>query len=537
MNQKFYIEAKVKKIDKDIKKAIKKANIQYPHPSLAFFKATYAKLEEANGNGVMLADSVKDDVSFLIGTQMNKNHYRSGYIMGEIIDAYLTKDNEIEVIFSFHKSVYPKEYEQALELMQKGKLTVSFELRVADKDVEVLANKVKKLHKVEFDGVGLLFAVRPAYRNAFVLETAMQQIENLFNQSNRELMFANINDIASKWTKIGQLIEETVRDKQSGGTVKMNKKAKDALLAKFKEDVTKELGEEVVKDWSEEQWEAELQKRAETEEKTDNKASEENKEEAKSEETQTEEKKEESASYECECLNCGKVFASEEHCKESKCPECGGEARRKDRPSKKNQKAEEETEEETAKDETKKEEAQKTVVEREKKTKETNEYDDETKEEKLKVESETVVTRDGKKTMEEKVKTETTYSYAQVEEIKADYEKKLQEKDKEISFIKENATKIAEIRAEFGDFVKDYSDEDLFNDDKMEIAKLKKENAELKEKKTETASEKEEDSEKETEKDDDTDLKATEDAEKKVEEKEETSDDRIKSYLKKYNKK
>jgi len=42
----------------------------------------------------------------------------------------------------------------------------------------------------------------------------------------------------------------------------------------------------------------------------------------------------EESSYECECLKCGKVISSEKHCKDIKCPVCGGEMRRKDRPGK-----------------------------------------------------------------------------------------------------------------------------------------------------------------------------------------------------------
>lgn len=34
----------------------------------------------------------------------------------------------------------------------------------------------------------------------------------------------------------------------------------------------------------------------------------------------------------CECLECGHVFASEEHCSDVECPECGGECRRFERP-------------------------------------------------------------------------------------------------------------------------------------------------------------------------------------------------------------
>ena len=36
--------------------------------------------------------------------------------------------------------------------------------------------------------------------------------------------------------------------------------------------------------------------------------------------------------YECECLDCSHVLKTEEHCKDIKCPKCGGEMRRKSRP-------------------------------------------------------------------------------------------------------------------------------------------------------------------------------------------------------------
>lgn len=36
--------------------------------------------------------------------------------------------------------------------------------------------------------------------------------------------------------------------------------------------------------------------------------------------------------YTCECLDCGHTMESEEHCVDLKCPECGGEMRRKERP-------------------------------------------------------------------------------------------------------------------------------------------------------------------------------------------------------------
>jgi predicted RNA-binding Zn-ribbon protein involved in translation (DUF1610 family) len=36
--------------------------------------------------------------------------------------------------------------------------------------------------------------------------------------------------------------------------------------------------------------------------------------------------------YSCECLSCGHTMTTEKHCRDIKCPKCGGEMRRKERP-------------------------------------------------------------------------------------------------------------------------------------------------------------------------------------------------------------
>jgi len=43
-------------------------------------------------------------------------------------------------------------------------------------------------------------------------------------------------------------------------------------------------------------------------------------------------KEEKQETYECECIKCGHKVESEKHCKDIKCPECGGEMRRVERP-------------------------------------------------------------------------------------------------------------------------------------------------------------------------------------------------------------
>ena len=480
MKETIYFEAQVKKSKTPIDKVIKNLNIVYPNDSLGFFHAVYAKFEEPNGNRVILANSVKDDVPKLKFTQCNMNHNRQlGPVLGTILDAFVNeKTNEIEIVCSFFKSLYPKHWETAQDLMENGELTVSFELKVDKDDIENLSGGVRRLKQVDFDGVGLLFAVKPAYKNAHVLQLANEIVNKVFDKS-RELVYASAKDAVDKLEKTSKAIEDIIKSKEED--IDVDKKAKDALLAKFKEAVIEELGEEATKDWSDAEWEAELAKRSEsteestevTEEAVEEKPVEDNKEE---EEVKSEEKEE----------------ASEEEL----------------------------------------EEAQKVKVETETTQKVTDEMDSDAGTEKITVE--TVSTRkvDDKMQEERKVTEEVMYTYAQIEEekakVKEEYEAKISEKEEEIktltaqvSFYKENATKIAEIRAELSTYVAELSDEDLLDSDKCEIARLKKQLDEAKSKEVETAVYLAADT---------TLLKTADD--QVEEEKEESAEDRIKQYIK-----
>ena len=145
---KFRLEAKVD--NTGLEEIIKSAGIEYPHESLGFFKTVYAEFEKKNKNGVILADSVKDQVSQLIGCQVNFEHKRTDNVCGSIIGSWVNENNQIEVAFSFYKSIYTMEYECALSLLEKGKLTVSFELMVDDKDVEITNDGSRRLKAVSF---------------------------------------------------------------------------------------------------------------------------------------------------------------------------------------------------------------------------------------------------------------------------------------------------------------------------------------------------------------------------------------------------
>jgi len=471
MKEKIFFEAKVKKSKSPISKVISDLGINYPNESLGFLHAVYAKVDgkTPNKNKVILAKTVKDDVPQLRFTQANINHQRAGYVIGTILDAWVNaKTDEIEIVFSFYKSLYPSQWETVEKAIEDGEMSVSFELMVEKEDIVYLNGGIRKLKQVTFDGVGLLFpGVTPAYPNAKVLESANAIISSVFD--NKTLLCASVKEAVNKI--------EIMLAKITKGTNKMDKKLKDALLAKFKEEVTVELGEEAVKDWSEEQWEAELEKRASAEDEV--KAEEvPAEEEIKAEEVVTEEVVAEEVPAEEE-------IKSEEVIAEAPIEEIV--------------------------------EAEKTVIEREAVIKEkvTLEPDKET----VESDSEIVTKRDGKEVTKEKVKTETTYTYAEVEEIKAEYEKTIKAKDEEIEFIKENAHKVIEIRAELGEFVEDLSDADLLDDSKLENARLKKRVKELENKDVVKAN-------------DESDADLITGHDEQAQEEDETSDMRIGSYLK-----
>lgn len=416
----FRFEAKAKSEDKDLKDIVRACGIEYPHHSLAFFSSIYACFEEANKNGVMLANSVKKNVPQLIGTQVNLEHMREkGHVVGTVLDAWVDGE-QIKIAFSFYKSLYPDVYKEALEKMERGQLTVSFELKVEKDDIETLNNGVQKLKAVKFDGVGLLLQNRPACPEAIVYEQA--KLESFISQ---DLIFA-----------------KTIQDKKLNKEGdKVDKKANDALLAKQKEIVIAEFGEEVVKDWTDEDF-------------------------------LSEEKIEALRLSTKESLEEAEVVAETEEPKEEVAEEVKEEATEEVKED-----ATEEIKEEVA--EEKSEEA-KTVIERETTVKETEEYDEEGNKTTVDVKEEVKI--DGEPLVERTTHTEEKwFSSEEVEAIKAEYEAKISEKDSEIAFLRENAKIIAELKAELGDFVKDFSDEDFLNSDKVEIARLKSENQKLKE--------------------------------------------------------
>ena len=423
----------------------KEKGIILPSDTLGAFKTVYARLEDSNKNGIRLStEAVEEALQSLIGAQVNINHWRENWTVGSIFWAKINENNAIEIAFTFFKDVYPEEYELAMELFSKGELTVSFEL-TADKEAQKFhADGTRTLHDIKFVGCGLLLNENPAEPTAIVFESAKRQIEELITMSTGDLVFANANEI--NFNKIREAIRATltpdtikVLDSESqinpvteGGSELMDKTNKEETLVETEE----------IQIQAEESSEVESTEVSEAE-KVDIIA-EDKPEEEIVEAEEVEEPKEEEVEAEAEDI----------------------------------------TEEAEAESDVAKVEYTTEVNQVIKET-----YDED--ETKVEVESEVTETVevDGEPSSKvvEKTKKETVYTYAEVEEIKAELlaeiallQEALENKDSEIESAKENAVKITKLKMELGEYVADFTEEDFLNEDKVEIARLRKERDSLK---------------------------------------------------------
>ena len=186
--------------------------INMPHPSLGIFQSVLCEIEKVNGNGVRLGSKATEAaVSTLIGTQINRNHLRAGNVLGHIIDAKINKDKEIEIICMFFKDIYAEEWEEAQELFAKGKLTMSFELSADVESQDTLADGTKRLNDYYFTGAGLLFGVKPACKKARVFEMAAKKLQEKLSMERQSLIFANNQNSQKTILEVLNLMADEVK--------------------------------------------------------------------------------------------------------------------------------------------------------------------------------------------------------------------------------------------------------------------------------------------------------------------------------------
>ena len=392
--EKIILTASVEELDgkKTIEMA-KKKGFAVDNPTLGFFSSVLCEIERPNKNKIRLAEQgTYEAIDSIIGCQVNFNHIRRGAICGYVFDAFINKANQVVILCGFFKGVYKPEYEYAKKLFAKKELTMSYELTADVETQDSLPDGTRRIHDFYFTGAGLLLDEEPACSNAIVHEFAKK-----LEDERQELIFAskrNLNKVSSnKKNEITTILASLVSRLNLENET--NQEGGDSIvkIEEIKAQLSEELGEEIVKDWTDEDFQ---------------------------------------------------------------------------------------NEEKIAQARKEKEEAQKMTIETEVKEKVTETINDENKTDTITSEYEIIVKRDGEVIRTEKSNNEIVYMASQVDEIKAEYEKQIEElkatlevKNSEIAEVRENAETIAKLKFEYAnnEFTKEFNDEDWLNAEKLEEAK------------------------------------------------------------------
>lgn len=152
-----------------------KRGIKLPAHDLAPFKCIYAFIDRQNLNGCTLPKAeVEKALETLVGKAIDFDHLRKN-VVGHWIDAKL-EDDKIVAYGVFFKGNFEDDYVMIKDLMEKGILAISF---------EAYGNKVMKenggydLVNIEFSGGALLIKTSPAFPGSEVQELASKQKEKV----------------------------------------------------------------------------------------------------------------------------------------------------------------------------------------------------------------------------------------------------------------------------------------------------------------------------------------------------------------------
>lgn len=193
MDEKIILKATVSQVDDVSLEAIaKKRDIVLPSEHIALFVASLAPLEEANQNGVRLsAEASRKFLTTINQAQVNFEHFGAGFICGAVIDSWIDEaTKETKIAFTFYKMIYADDYIRALGLMAENDLSVSFELIADSSSKEILDDGTVRLNDFIYTGIGFLLDNPPAYKNADVFEFAKKVKDNITG-NNKELVYAN----------------------------------------------------------------------------------------------------------------------------------------------------------------------------------------------------------------------------------------------------------------------------------------------------------------------------------------------------------
>ena len=464
----------------DLSKIAKKKGIILPSEHLGAFKTVYARIEDANRNKVRLSrNAVVNALPSLIGSQVNINHWRENWTVGSIFWANVNDNNEIEIAFTFFKDIYQKEHDIAMALFDKGELTVSFELIANPDTVDFHSDGTRTLNNITFVGCGLLLDENPAEPTAIVFEMAKRHVMELIHNDTPELIFAKKAVVSCQdlLESINTALEEKSKETYEcqcldcNKTIKSTKHCKDIncpscggkMRRKDRPGSGDSSSKEKINSNSDSQ-NVVNENKVEVKESIIDKDFEEGGNQIMADEKKKDEVVEEIKSPVEEVVE-EKTEETEESTKKSQ------------------EEVVEEKAEEVVED-TEKPDNYKVVTEENKITTETTDENSDTIE--INTDTKQTISNNDEVISEvtSEVSEKTTFTFAEVEKIKAEYEAQIESLkasfEAEIEMAKEAAVKIEKLQAELGDYVKDFSDEDFSNEDKVENARLKKENDELK---------------------------------------------------------
>jgi len=178
------------KIDKEIIEAAKKINLILPNSDISVFRTVWAEIDKKNLNGVILPRKVVEDgLQTILFKQCNWEHEGAYNICGVTISAKINGD-KIETINIFYKSLFPDKFEELKEKIKSGEAAVSFEIWSIDPEtkkstIKVLADGTKEFIKMIVHGTGVLLCNPPACPRAkifsLVAKKELQKAEQIVN--------------------------------------------------------------------------------------------------------------------------------------------------------------------------------------------------------------------------------------------------------------------------------------------------------------------------------------------------------------------
>lgn len=176
-------------------KIAEKAGISLPSSHLAILIASLAPLDEANNNGHRLTKEASEKfLKTIHQAQVNFSHLGAWFVCGSVIGEWIDYETkETKVAFTFYKDLYQDEYLKLLEAQAEGNLGVSFELSADTNSIEKLNDGTINIHDFEYTGIGLLGVIddkSPAYNGGRIHQFACNLKNKVQNYSNKELIFA-----------------------------------------------------------------------------------------------------------------------------------------------------------------------------------------------------------------------------------------------------------------------------------------------------------------------------------------------------------